>query len=253
MSWFFWWHWFQYVLLAIATDAAETYQYQLAEERDRFRLLLDINNFVVSKLDTNELFRSASASIRKYFRNDFTGFWLLSKDLKQLDCAVLDFPGSRGFLSDIPVHDLTEEDLGKLRARRPEFLSHSDIENKLPPIVREPLKAESIKEIVLAPLATANGPLGVITMGSRRPNSFGQVDVDLLVQISIQISLALDNALAYGRLAASKNQLEEERLYLESEIRSEYNFEEIVGNSAALRKVLDQIAIVAPTDNQISA
>src|SRR5271157_3089284 len=38
-------------------------------------------------------------------------------------------------------------------------------------------------------------------------------------------------------------------LYLDSEIRSEYNFEDIVGKSAALRKVLDQIAIVAPTDS----
>ena len=42
-------------------------------------------------------------------------------------------------------------------------------------------------------------------------------------------------------------ELEEERLYLESEIDSEYSFEDIVGKSAALRKVLDQVAIVAPT------
>ena len=47
-------------------------------------------------------------------------------------------------------------------------------------------------------------------------------------------------------------ELEEERLYLESEIRSEYNFEDIVGKSAALRKVLDQDAIVAPTGSTCS-
>jgi formate hydrogenlyase transcriptional activator len=40
-------------------------------------------------------------------------------------------------------------------------------------------------------------------------------------------------------------------LYLESEIRSEYSFEDIVGKSAALRKVLDQVAIVAPTDSTV--
>jgi len=40
-------------------------------------------------------------------------------------------------------------------------------------------------------------------------------------------------------------------LYLESEIRSEYNFEDIVGKSAALRKVLDQVAIVAPTQSTV--
>ena len=43
----------------------------------------------------------------------------------------------------------------------------------------------------------------------------------------------------------------EERLYLESEIRSEYNFEEIVGKSDALHKVLEHVAIVAPTDSTV--
>lgn len=235
---------------AIATDTAASYQHQLAEERDRFRLLLDINNFVVSKLEINELFQSASTSIRKYFGNDFTGFWLLDKESKQMDCAVLDFPSGRGFLADIPVHDLSEEDLQKLRARQPELWGAFDIE-KLPAMARDPLIAESIAALAIAPLGTANGPIGMLTMGSKQSNAFSQSDLDLLAQISIQISLALDNAMAYGRLSASKNRLEEERLYLESEIRSEYNFEDIVGKSAALRRVLDQIAIVAPTDSTV--
>ncbi len=46
-------------------------------------------------------------------------------------------------------------------------------------------------------------------------------------------------------------ELQEERLYLESEIGSEYNFGDIVGKSAALRKVLDQVAIVAPTSSTV--
>jgi formate hydrogenlyase transcriptional activator len=87
-------------------------------------------------------------------------------------------------------------------------------------------------------------------MGSRKVNAFRQEVLDLLSQIGVQISLALDNALAHGRLNASAARLEEERLYLESEI-SEYSFEDIVGKSAALRKVLDQVAIVAPTDSTV--
>ena len=88
-------------------------------------------------------------------------------------------------------------------------------------------------------------------MGSRQPDNFGQQDLDLLSQISTQIALAVDNAIAYGRVTEARDRLEEERLYLESEIRSEYNFEDIVGKSAALRKVLDQVAIVAPTGSTV--
>src|SRR5208282_986137 len=97
----------------------------------------------------------------------------------------------------------------------------------------------------------AGGPLGLITMGSRQPDNFGLGDLDLLSQISNQIALAVDNAIAYGRVTEARDRLEEERLYLESEITSEYNLGDIVGKSAALRKVLDQVAIVAPTQSTV--
>jgi len=235
---------------AIATDAAERYQRQLAQERDRLQLLLEINNQVVTQLDVNELFRSASASIRKYFANDFTGFWLIDKQSNKLELVLLDFPGGKGFLADTPIAELTDQDLERMRARRPEIRSQQEIE-KLPPAVLERLKAESIATLAVAPLGTSNGPFGFISMGSKRPNKFGQEDLDILSQISAQISLALDNALAYGRLSASRNRLEDERLYLESEIRAEYNFEDLVGKSPALRKVLDQVEIVAPTGSTV--
>ena len=122
---------------------------------------------------------------------------------------------------------------------------------RLPARIVEKLKAESITSMAIAPMVTAGGPLGVITMGSRQPDNFGQEDLDLLSQISNQIALAVDNAIAYGRVTEARDRLEEERLYLESEIRSEYNFEDIVGKSAALRKVLDQVAIVAPTGSTV--
>jgi formate hydrogenlyase transcriptional activator len=235
---------------ALARESAELYQRQMAKERDRLKLLLEINNYIVSKLDINDLFRSASASIRSYFHNDFTGFWLIDKQSNQLERVTLDFPGSKGFLTDVAVHELSSSEHEKLRAHKPELLSTAEIEKLAAPIA-ETLKAESIAVMALAPLATATGPLGVITLGSRRPNGFGQEDLDLLSQISTQIALAVANAVAYGRVTAARDRLEEERLYLESEIRSEYNFEDIVGKSAALRAVLDQISIVAPTGSTV--
>jgi formate hydrogenlyase transcriptional activator len=235
---------------ALARDSAELYQRQVVKERDRFRLLLDINNYVVSKLDINELFQSASASIRNYFRNDFTGFWLVDKQSDRLECVVLDFPSSKDPLTTIARSELSDADQLKLRKPLPELLSVEEIE-KLPARIAEQLKAESITSMAIAPMVTASGPLGLITMGSRRTNNFGQGDLDLLSQISTQIALAVDNAIAYGRVTEARDRLEEERLYLASEISSEYNFEDIVGKSSAIRKVLEQVAIVAPTDSTV--
>jgi len=235
---------------ALARDSAEQYQRDLAAERDRLRLLLEINNHVVSKLDMDDLFRSASASIRSYFGNHLTGFWLLEKGSHRLQSVVLDLPDRKELLAEVGPTDLTETDYEKLRARKSDIWSVNEIE-RLPKAIADAFRVESISSLAVAPLATGSGPLGLLAIGSRNPDAFRQEDLDLLTQISIQISLALDNALAYGRLNASASRLEEERLYLESEIRVEHNFEDIVGKSAALRKVLDQIAIVAPTSSTV--
>ena len=236
---------------AVARDSAELYQRQVVKERDRLRLLLEINNHIVSKLDLNELFRSASESIRSYFRHDFTGFWIIDKQSNQLEGVVLDFPSAKDHsLTAIDRVELSGAYQEKLRAHVPELLSTQEME-AFPAQVVEKLKAESITSMAVAPMVTASGPVGVITMGSRQPKHFGQEDLDLLSQISNQIALAVDNAIAYGRVTEARDRLEEERLYLESEIRSEHNFEDIVGKSAALRKVLDQVAIVAPTGSTV--
>ena len=235
---------------AVASDEAARYLRQIADDRDRFRLLLEINNHVVTKLDMKELLRSASASVRQYFQNDWTGFWLLDAKAASLECAVLDLPAGHSALPDVPIPDIPGDDFSMLRARRSELWSLKEIE-KLPAALCSALKQQQIISLAIAPLTTANGPLGVIATGSKRANAFGQEDLDLISQISSQIALAMDNALAYGKLNASKDRIEEERLYLESEIRSEFNFDDIVGNSPALRKVLDQIAIVAPTDSTV--
>ena len=232
---------------ALAIGSAKEYQRDLTRERDRLSLLLEINNHVITILDINDLFRAASASIRKHFPNDFTSFMLFEHCSDRLNVVVLDFPASRGFMSDIPV-PVAKEDLERLRARQPRVLTPSD---KMPPVIAQMLRAESITSVTALPLVGSSGPIGAIVLGSRKENSFTQADLDLLSQVSSQISLAIDNALAYGRLSASQDHLEDQRVYLESEISSEYNFEEVVGRSSVFKKVLEQVTIVAPTDSTV--
>jgi formate hydrogenlyase transcriptional activator len=235
---------------AMSNDVAESYQRQLLAERDRWKLLLEINNHVISYLDVKELFRAACDSLRNYFENDFAAIWLLDKDHNRLEAAAMDFPASQGFLQHIELPQLTAEQIQWVRTRQPELWTHTELQ-ALPPVIRDSYASEGIEAMAIASLRAPNRPLGVITLGSKRADYFRPDDLDLLGQIATQISLALDNALAYEKLNASKNQIEEERLYLEEELRAEYNFEDIVGKSEALRKALQQIQIVAPTDSTV--
>lgn len=137
-----------------------------------------------------------------------------------------------------------------MTTRATEILSEPEID-RLPEVVAELLRAESIASMAGVPLVISHGPVGVLVLGSRRVGHFKEPDAELLTQIGYQISLALENAVAYGRLTQSKDRLEDERLYLESEIRSESNFDDIIGNSPALKKVLEQVAVVAPTETSV--
>ena len=235
---------------AVSIDAAAAYQRLLAEERDHLGLLLEINNHIVTKLEVDDLFQAVAESMRKHLGSDATAFWLLNKQSGCLERRFLDFPTGRGFLAKVVVSVASTMESEWWRLGKPQFYSLQEMSD-LPRAIREAIKAESLLSRASVPLVGANGPLGLMHMSSRKADAFSEADSDLLTQIGTQISLVLDNALAYGRLRASRDDLEDQRLYLESEISSEFNFEDIVGKSAALRKVLDQIAIVAPPQSTV--
>jgi formate hydrogenlyase transcriptional activator len=236
---------------ALAFESAAGYQHELVHERDRLKLLLEINNHVISRLEMSEFFRAASTSIRSFFGNDFTGFWLLDERSKRLNCAVLDFPSSRSPVTQRDFPELPEPLMEQLRERTPVIETMADLERRFPAAASATLKRESIVSFAHFPLVTPHGPIACMSLGSRRVKAFSKADVDLLSQVATQIALALDNTLAYERLNASRNHLEAQRVYLESEIVSESGFEDIIGKSSALHKLLQQIPIVAPTDSTI--
>jgi formate hydrogenlyase transcriptional activator len=110
---------------------------------------------------------------------------------------------------------------------------------------------EGVRSVVSMPLITHDRALGTLSLASLRDGAFEQGDVDLLVQVAGQVAIAVENALAFQEIGELKNKLAQEKLYLEDEIRSEMNFEEIVGESPLLRAVLKQVETVAPTDSAV--
>jgi transcriptional regulator with GAF, ATPase, and Fis domain len=60
--------------------------------------------------------------------------------------------------------------------------------------------------------------------------------------------LAIANTRAFDEIARLRRQLEVERDYLREEVKEALAFGKIVGASAALRGVLEQVEMVAPTD-----
>jgi formate hydrogenlyase transcriptional activator len=101
------------------------------------------------------------------------------------------------------------------------------------------------------PLIVGNRALGILNFGSLEPDAFAPSAVVWIEQVARQVAMAVSNAQAFREIGELKDKLAEERLYLESEIRTEHPFEEIVGDSATLRRSLQQVEVVAPTDSTV--
>jgi formate hydrogenlyase transcriptional activator len=232
--------------IALAMDDACNFQAsQRAQER--LELLLDLTNRVVSKLNLRDVLREISANIRRVMQCDGVGIDLPSPEDKKLRLYALDFPDNPGAIEE-GFEPPADEKASALRV----FLSGEPVILSKEEIGREPsLPDLGIQSAAHVPMIGRGGIVGVLSLGSWREHSFSQDDLAFLGQIARQVAIAIENALAFGEMSELSNKLAQEKLYLEDEIRSELKFEEIVGKSEALRRVLKEVETVAPTDSTV--
>ena len=242
-------------IVALAVDDALNFeasgraQRELQRERDRLKLLLELTNQVISNLELRELLRAIAASVRRVMQCDAVGIHLPDSESNQLRVYALDFPESKGFMKEetlIPIEGTHPG--GVFRTGKPLVVAISDVAGEA---AHAQVLAEGLKSGCLLPLIHRDRVLGVMGLGRRAENAFTQEDVGFLVQVASQVAIAVANALAYRQIADLKDQLAQEKLYLEDEIRTEQGFEEIIGRSEALRAVLRQLETVAPTDSTV--
>jgi len=113
------------------------------------------------------------------------------------------------------------------------------------------LVAQGVKAFCSVPLLSHARALGALNMGRHREDTFNPEDIELLGEVAKQVTIAVENSLAFRQVVDRENKLTEEKLYLQDEIRTEYNFEEIIGESHALKRILEQVQTAAPTDSTI--
>ena len=135
-------------------------------------------------------------------------------------------------------------------SRRPAVFSAQDLKQFTTDIAQL-LLAEGVQFLCCVPLISRNRVLGTLNVATVYDKEFTSDDIDLLTQVASQFAIAVENALAYQQITELKDTLAEEKLYLEEEIRTEHRFDEIIGDSAALRTVLKQVETVAPTDSTV--
>jgi formate hydrogenlyase transcriptional activator len=223
---------------------------ELVREKDRLKLLLDMTNTLVSNLKPRDLLRAISASIRQDMHCDVVGVWLPDSDRRQLRQCAMDFPESKGFVKEGTLRPMEGTEIGDvLKTGKPFVLrTRADLFSEW---ATSAAQGESIESACALPLISRNRTLGILTLASRFKDLFSLEDVDFLMRAAGQVAIAVENALAYREIAELNDKLAQEKLYLEAEIRNTAGFEGIVGESLALRQVLQLIETVATSDSTV--
>jgi formate hydrogenlyase transcriptional activator len=191
--------------------------------------------------------------LRKVIQHDGSSLLLYEPESRQYRIHVLDFTKNTSVIEEGQADAQCKGPASMaITTRKPAVFSEQDLQTlSMDSKVCAHLLDEGVKSLCCVPLLSHNGARGALNVGRRRADAFVQDEIDLLSQVAQQIVIAVDNALAYRQIEGLKDKLAEEKLYLEDEIKTEYNFEEIVGDSPALKRVLKQLEIVAPTDSTV--
>src|SRR5579862_6726848 len=237
--------------LTAANEQLQSIQAELRGEKDRLKLLLDLNNSIVSNLEIRELLRVISASVRRVMQCDLVGVNLPDPQTGDLTLYALDFPHAKGFLREGMVHPPDSLPARVFNTGQPEVarfrneaVANSAIGVKL-------YEDEGLQSSCWLPLISHDRRLGVLGLSRLEPAPFSPEDVTFLLQVSSQVAIAVENALAYGQISELTDKLAQEKLYLQDEVRTEAKFDENVGTTPALQRVLKLVETVAPTDSTV--
>jgi len=236
---------------ALNYEAAEAYQKQLARDRDRLQVLLEINNLLVSTRDPATVFKGIVSSIKPVLQHHYTSLALLDTASGLLKIHYLDLPGNSSISQPEITVPLEGSPAGQCFSSGQVLITRGKDLDRFRHDVLRFLREQAVQAICCVPLTTHGRTFGTINLASRNAEAFTPADVELLQQVGVQVAIALENALAFKEIDALKDKLAVEKLYLEEEIRSEFNFEEIIGDSPVLRRTLAQVELAAPAGTTV--
>lgn len=228
---------------------------ELQHERDRLRLLLDLNNRVASHLDLRQLFEAISSELRQVFKCDFVGLAWPDVSGKYLKQHMVNFPDSKELVKEGALYPMGASCSGAaFRSAKPVVLNNLSEGRSIwssDEAFCNVVTNESFRAACFLPMISEGRVLGVLQIISRSERFFAEQDVEFLAQVARQIAITLKNAWEYEHVTEIKDRLHDENIALREQIDQAFMFEEIVGSSAVLQAVLESVVKVAPTDSTV--
>jgi formate hydrogenlyase transcriptional activator len=224
---------------------------ELRKSEQRKHTLLEINNAIITNLTRDALFASAYDAIRRVITFDRAAFLLYQPQSKTLKLVSMQGLNESEFFKVGREYDLQETQISAWVLEHQEVVTRGDLKREQQSLGEKRLVAEGIQSYCVVPLIAMGQSMGTFAVWSQTQNRYTSADAELLREVANQVALAIANMTSYEEIASLKARLEKENVYLQEEIRTEHNFEEIVGDSPPLMALLRRVDQVAPTDSSV--
>lgn len=223
---------------------------RLRRERDHFHILVEVTNAVISKLSIEDLVAEVAETIHRFFGIDYLSLDLFDLGAKQLRSHSVYYPPHGLCTRATATMPLTASLAGQVLQSRAMLLASRLEMERLAENYDELalLTSRGFQVTCTLPLVSGAKVVGAINLAHARPDAFSDYNQHLLQEIAARIAIAIDNVAAYEEISRLKDRLTSENLYLTEEIRNFSTFGEIVGESAAMRNLLEQVEMVAASD-----
>jgi formate hydrogenlyase transcriptional activator len=235
--------------IAIAIENALAFQ-EVSGLGDRLQLLLNLTTRITSSLDLREVLRAIAANIREVVHADAVTVSVPDPTSGKFRVFAVDFPHGKGVIKEELLLPLSSEAKRAMDTLTPIVFDPRE-RDEHPPEPYDVAAAEGLKAVCSIPLVDRGRALGILSILRTTETPFTPKDIDFLSRASGQIAIAIENALAYQEISELKDKLAQEKVYLEEEFRSEMGFEQIIGNSWALKHVLQLVETAAPSDSTV--
>ena len=230
------------------TVSREASSAESAEQR--VRILLEVNNSIITKLSQGELLRAVCAALQGVLPFNRSAITLYVPERDTLRIFAQNDEYASEFFSIGRELDRRDSHAGwAFDQQRP--LVRRNLDRESESSTERLLAEQGVRSICVAPLIIAGKSMGTLNLASNKADEYSDADGELLQEVANQVALAVENMKAYEEIRALHAKLEKENVYLREEIRSEHNFREIVGSSAKLREVLENVERVAPLDSTV--
>src|SRR5579885_293841 len=210
-------------------------------------LLQHLSRAMLSGLDVRKTLSAIGDSIQSVIPHDYAALALYDKDTDSLRVQEL-LSSTNAHYSEAFFVPIKGTPYGRaFQSQQPLFMNISEGEGfAAKALVR--YRNAGVRSGCWLPLKYEDEVVGVLFIGKRREKGFNETEREMLLQLASQIAAAVDHIEALRHIANLSDRLKKEREYLEEELRTEFNFGEIIGESLALKRVLKQVETVGPTD-----